>query len=107
MTAAPIRVSMVVLDILDAIDGAPSGDSSWGLRLCEVTGYGSGTVYPALDKLLKSGWITSRWEDPQPAGRPRRRFYFLTDDGRTAHRKALAVRAVRHAAWRPAEGIAG
>jgi len=99
VTATRIRVSMVVLDILDAIDSAPPGDPAWGLRLCEQTGHGSGTVYPALDKLLRAGWIDDRWEEPQPADRPRRRFYSLTDDGRAAYAEALAAREVRRAAW--------
>jgi DNA-binding MarR family transcriptional regulator len=99
VTAAPIRVSMVVLDILDAIENAPPDDPPWGLRLCEQTGYGGGTVYPALDKLLGAGWLVDRWEEPQPADRPRRRFYALTDEGREAHRKALRTREARRAAW--------
>ena len=89
---------MVVLDILDAIESALPDDPPWGLRLCEQTGYGSGTVYPALDKLLKAGWITDRWEEPQPADRPRRRFYGLSDGGRVAYREALCAREARRAA---------
>jgi len=89
---------MVVLDILDAIDNAPPGDPPWGLRLCEQTGYGGGTVYPALDKLLKARWITDWWEEPQPADRPRRRFYRVTDDGRETYRNILAAREERRTA---------
>jgi DNA-binding PadR family transcriptional regulator len=88
-----IRVSLVVLDILDELDNAAPGNPAWGLRICEQTGHGTGTVYPALDKLLKAGWITDRWEKPQPADRPRRRYYDLTDDGRAAYGKVLAARA--------------
>jgi PadR family transcriptional regulator PadR len=99
MTAAAIRVSMVVLDILDAIAATPADDPAWGLRLCNQTGYSTGTVYPALDKLLKAQWITDRWEEPQPADRPRRRYYSLTDDGRAAYRQALAARQARRSAW--------
>ena len=99
MTAAPIRVSMVVLDILDAIASASPGDPAWGLRLCEQTGHGTGTVYPALDKLLRAGWISDTWEEPQPADRPRRRYYSLTEDGRVAYAEALASREARRAAW--------
>jgi PadR family transcriptional regulator, regulatory protein PadR len=98
VTATRIRVSLVVLDILDAIENAPLDDPSWGLRLCEQTGYGTGTVYPALDKLLKAGWIADQWEEPQPADRPRRRFYALTDEGRTGYREALCAREARRAA---------
>lgn len=90
---------MVVLDILDAIENAPLDDPSWGLRLCEQTGYGTGTVYPALDKLLRAGWIADTREEPQPPDRPRRRFYALTDDGREAHREAIRAREARRAMW--------
>jgi PadR family transcriptional regulator PadR len=101
VTARRIRVSMVVLDILDAIENAPHDGMAWGLWLCEQTGYGTGTVYPALDKLLKAGWIADRWEEPQPADRPRRRYYALTEDGQTAYRQALAAREARRSAWAP------
>jgi PadR family transcriptional regulator PadR len=94
-----ILVSMLVLDILEALDNTPPGDPAWGLRLCKQTGNDSGAVYPALTKLLKAGWITDRWEEPQPADRPRRRYYDLTDDGRAAYREALAIRAAHRAAW--------
>jgi hypothetical protein len=50
-------------------------DPAWGLVICQRTGYETGSVYPALDRLMKAGWITDRWEDPAPAGRPKRRFY--------------------------------
>ena len=90
---------MVVLDILDAIDSAPPDDPPWGLRLCEQTGYGTSTVYPALNKMLKAGWVADWWEEPQPADRPRRRFYRLTDDGRGAYREAVAAREARRTAW--------
>jgi len=99
VTAAPIRVSMVVLDILDAIGSAPPDDPAWGLRLCDQTGHGSGTVFPALRKLLEAGWIADWWEEPQPADRPRRRYYALTEDGRAAYAEALAAREARRAAW--------
>ena len=56
------------MDVLDVLTNSPSDDPAWGLRLCEVTGYGTGTIYPALDRLMKAGWITDHWEDPPPAG---------------------------------------
>lgn len=96
MTAKPIRVTLVVLDILAAIDRAAPDDPPWGLRLCEETGYGSGTTYPALDKLERAGWIAGMWEE-QPPDRARRRFYVLTGDGREAYRAALNAREERAA----------
>jgi DNA-binding PadR family transcriptional regulator len=39
------------------------------------------------------GWVDSTWEDPavhEEAGRPRRRFYQITEDGAEQARDALA-----------------
>lgn len=45
----------------------------------------SGTVYPLLRRLEAAGWLESRDEDVDPAeaGRPARRLYRLTDEGRS------------------------
>jgi len=43
-----------------------------------------GTLYKALDRLEKAGFVQSRWEDPEAAaseGRPRRRLYQVTGLG--------------------------
>jgi DNA-binding PadR family transcriptional regulator len=43
-----------------------------------------GTLYKALDRLERGGFLASRWEDPLVAaaeGRPRRRFYRVTTVG--------------------------
>lgn len=52
-------------------------------RRCRI---GSGTLYPALMRMEDAGWLSSRWEEGDPAtmGRPRRRFYDLTDGGAQA-----------------------
>lgn len=53
-----------------------------------LTAYG--TLYKALDRVEKSGLLTSRWEDPLIAAadnRPRRRLYQVTVEGE----KALAA----------------
>jgi len=50
-----------------------------------LTAYG--TLYKALTRLEREGFLASRWEDPQSAadeGRPRRRFYRLTLEGEGA-----------------------
>lgn len=47
-----------------------------------LTAYG--TLYKALDRLERAGYLESRWEDPQLAAdehRPRRRFYQITSVG--------------------------
>jgi PadR family transcriptional regulator PadR len=108
MSATKIRLTAVVLDILDVLTSSPPDDPAWGLRLCEQTGYGTGTIYPALDRLMKAGWISDRWEDPPPADRPPRRFYEMTSTGREQYAAALRSRSERRAAWlRPAPRAGG
>lgn len=41
----------------------------------------TGTVYPALRRLERAGWLAGEWED---AGGRRRRVYTLTRSGRAA-----------------------
>jgi PadR family transcriptional regulator, regulatory protein PadR len=94
-----MRITAVILDVLDVLTNSPPDNAAWGLRLCEVTGYGTGTIYPALDRLLKAGWISDYWEDPTPADRPRRRFYELTSAGREGYAAAQHARAERRARW--------
>lgn len=99
MSAPRIRVTLVIMDVLDAIMGASPDDPAWGLRICEMTGHGAGTTYPALDRLMKAGWIEDHWEDPAPADRPRRRFYTITSVGRAGYTSAEQDRARRRLAW--------
>ena len=92
MSATKIRLTAVIMDVLDVLTSSPSDNPAWGLRLCEQTGHGTGTIYPALDRLMKAGWITDRWEDPPPADRPRRRFYEMTSTGLEQYAAALRAR---------------
>jgi DNA-binding PadR family transcriptional regulator len=65
----------------------------YGLQLCEETGLPSGTIYPIVARLEQLAWVVSSWEDPAEhvvQGRPRRRYYRLTDDGAEQARDALA-----------------
>lgn len=43
-----------------------------------------GTIYPLLSRLRRVGWLDSKWSE-SPAGPPRR-YYTLTDSGRSALR---------------------
>jgi PadR family transcriptional regulator PadR len=46
-----------------------------------------GTLYKALDRMRRAGLLTAEWEDPGVAaeeGRPRRRVYQVTAEGRRA-----------------------
>jgi PadR family transcriptional regulator PadR len=95
-----IRLTAVIMDVLDVITSSSSDDLAWGLRICEATGYGTGTIYPALDRLMKAGWIADHWEDPAPEDRPRRRYYEMTSAGREQYAEGLRTRRDRRAAWR-------
>lgn len=43
-----------------------------------------GTLYKALARLEAARLLSSRWEDPAPEGRPRRRLYTVTGLGERA-----------------------
>jgi PadR family transcriptional regulator PadR len=66
--------------------------SQWrhGYGIARGTGLKSGTLYPVLIRLADRGLVEARWEDEQPAGRPRRHLYRLTPEGLATARAALA-----------------
>lgn len=112
MAAPRIKITRVIEAVLGEIMSAPPDDPAWGLRICEDTEYGPGTVYPALDRLMKADCIEDHWEDPKPADRPRRRFYTVTSAGRAAieedqrrHEEARRNRESRRSARRTASGL--
>jgi DNA-binding PadR family transcriptional regulator len=88
--------------VLAAFAAAPA---EWlhGYLLAKQTGLASGTLYPILIRLADQRLVEARWEDEQPAGRPRRHLYRLTSDGLPAARAALAEAAAKR---RPAPGRA-
>jgi PadR family transcriptional regulator PadR len=106
MSVARLRMTAVIMDILDVLSGSQPGDPEWGLRLCEQTGYGTGTIYPALDRLVKAGWVRRYWEEAPPGDRPRRRFYELTSGGREEYLAAMRARDRRRASWPARPGTA-
>ncbi|HJR59652.1 MAG TPA: helix-turn-helix transcriptional regulator [Vicinamibacterales bacterium] len=69
--------------VLQAIaSGAP-----YGFEIAEVTGLQTGTVYPALRRLERLGFVRSRWESERIARaeqRPARRYYEITAPGKAA-----------------------
>lgn len=64
----------------------------YGFEIGQDAGLPSGTVHPILARLEALGWVSSRWEDVNPAeaGRPARRYYRVTGEGASAARAALA-----------------
>ena len=69
---------------------AIAGGHRHGFEIVDITGYPTGTVYPALRRLEHAGFVRSHWESEAAAARearPARRYYELTAAGE----KALAV----------------
>ena len=97
--------STQTLSVLEALEAKPDG---WlhGYLIAKQTGLASGTLYPILIRLADRRLIDARWEDEQPAGRPRRHLYRLTGEGLVVTRAALAEarRKRRPAAGRAARG---
>jgi PadR family transcriptional regulator, regulatory protein PadR len=76
-----------------------------GFDIVDVAGYPTGTVYPALRRLERNGYVRSRWESERLAaseGRPARRSYELTASGVKALDAALRImRQLDAASLRP------
>lgn len=90
-----IRLTRPTIEVLEVLLAATPEAPAWGLKICEQADLGSGTVYPILDRLAEQGWVTSYPEtDPHP-GRPPRRYYELSGEGRAAASTALEERAAR------------
>lgn len=101
-----LRLTITACSVLQALaDGA-----HYGFDVIERTGLPSGTVYPALSRLERDGYVTSSWESEAVAhadGRPARRYYRVTAAGVRAHAEAIAhFRAMLPALHRPARGRA-
>jgi len=96
--AAP-RMTIPTQLVLQALLEA---DEAYGAELGGQTRLLSGTVHPILARLEGLDWVVSRWEDIDPSaeGRPARRYYRLTENGRAQARAALD-RAARQVQVRP------
>lgn len=66
---------------------------------------GHGTLYKALERLERDGYLESRWEhgDPRALGRPRRREYRVTSIASQALEQSRRLRQLHGAVrWSPA-----
>jgi PadR family transcriptional regulator, regulatory protein PadR len=86
------RFSAQTLSVLAALCAEPAG---WrhGYGIAKDTGLKSGSLYPILIRLAERGLVEARWEEEQPAGRPRRHLYRLTSGGLARAKAALAEQA--------------
>ena len=88
---AGLRMTVGVLAVLGALLDRPDTEL-YGLEIVRASGLEPGTIYPILQRLRGAGWVSDRWEDPEPAhteGRPPRRYYRLTAEGRARAVHAL------------------
>jgi DNA-binding PadR family transcriptional regulator len=82
------RLSISLLTVLQAV----ANGYEYGFDVIDATGLPSGTVYPALSRLERDGYLRSSWEDDAGAhaeGRPARRYYRVTAPGTHALNEAL------------------
>ncbi|WP_089407119.1 helix-turn-helix transcriptional regulator [Granulicella rosea] len=83
MGIGPIRITAQTLSVLTLF--LASADTGFaGADIARETGLRSGTLYPLLFRLERAGWLSSAWEDgiASEMGRPRRRTYLMTAQGR-------------------------
>ena len=83
------RLSVTAVTVLQAI----SSGFEYGFDIIDHTNLPSGTVYPALSRLERDGYVRSAWEDDARAhreGRPARRYYRITAPGTRALDETVA-----------------
>ncbi|MEU4162971.1 helix-turn-helix transcriptional regulator [Actinoplanes sp. NPDC026670] len=87
-----MRVTVAVAVVLRAFLDDPA-EQRYGYDLMKQTGFGSGKLYPILDRLEKAGWLERSHENADPAvlGRPARVHYRLTGVGTRAATLELAA----------------
>ena len=103
-----MRVTYALVQVAAALMSDASGQH-WGYKLSKLSGVRSGVMYPILQRMLDDGWLVDGWEAQAHAGkakRPPRRYYELTDSGKSAL-GAMLVEARRDARFQPitASGI--
>ena len=80
-------------------------------RVRELSGgeleWTDGMLYPLLHRLLRLGYVTTEWRTPP--GERRRRYYAITDDGRTAladqQRQWVTVTRALDDVWRGSDWL--
>jgi len=71
---------------------AVANDYKYGFDIMDITGLPSGTIYPALRRMEAAGLVVSQWEGQAVAqleGRPARKYYQVTTEGREMLSEAL------------------
>ena len=94
------RLTAATVAVLRALLEEPTR-AVYGLEVCAAAGLPTGTVHPILARLERMEWLTSEWEeiDARMEGRPRRRYYRLSEYG------AMRAQAAVHRAEANADGL--
>ncbi len=85
----PRGISFTTVTVLHAV----ASGAAYGFDVIDSTGLPSGTVYPALGRLERDGFLRSHWEDASLARgekRPPRRYYRITAQGSRVLQAELA-----------------
>ena len=94
------RLSYAALSVLHAV----ASGVRYGFDIMDRTALPSGTVYPALSRLERDGYVKSHWEDLRKAHgdrRPPRRYYRITAQGE----RALGGALERFRTLKPIRGV--
>jgi PadR family transcriptional regulator PadR len=94
------RLTLASLKVLRVFLENPNQQLA-GVEIQKLSGVATGTLYPIVLRFESAGWLNSKWEDidPKEAGRPRRRFYWLTGDGFARATEALSHLGSEVPAW--------
>jgi|SRR5579884_1643393 len=84
------RLTAATVAVLRALLVDPTKEL-YGLEVCAAAGLPNGTVHPILARLERMQWLTSEFEqiDARTEGRPRRRYYRLSERGAMRARAAV------------------
>jgi PadR family transcriptional regulator PadR len=87
-----MRMTHSLVQVAMALMAEPAG-RHWGYDLSKRSGVRSGVLYPTLQRMLDEGWLQDGWEEQGGvrAKRPPRRYYELTDRGKTELGAVLAA----------------
>lgn len=108
-----LQLEVRILEIAEKLES--KGDVLYGFALATALSADDGkaltshgTLYKALARMTESGLLEATWESPDIAEkerRPRRRFYRITTDGKTALHAVQSVAAAptRVQTFRPAQ----
>lgn len=101
-----IRMTPAIGRVLKAFLDDPAAER-YGFELMQMTGTTSGSLYPALAKLERVGWIVGEREsiDTREEGRPARRYYTLTAEGVMTGAAALAEFSQQFRPLTPKSGV--